>query len=255
MTDIDYYKTLNLDKNATSKDIKKSYLKLVKQNHPDRGGDKNVFDDIQKGYAILICDKTRKEYDELCEQKNNMQNHHTLKEQYKQYLEKNVDNIPPNKKNQLCCDKIKKDFIDEKKWKDIVEMYEMERDQNNVEIKPLNILGDLDNFDRDKFNDLFEIAKKKTQQKKDNNKDIINIDAAQHIGEMEYGANINDVEIFYNIGEEDLGDYRPEMASSFSEKKVSDADYEKLLRERDEMDKQNIFTNINLPKNQQNNFL
>ena len=35
----DYYKTLNINRNATQDEIKKSFRQLSKQHHPDKGGD------------------------------------------------------------------------------------------------------------------------------------------------------------------------------------------------------------------------
>ena len=39
----DYYKTLNINRNATQDEVKKSFRNLSKQHHPDKGGDENIF--------------------------------------------------------------------------------------------------------------------------------------------------------------------------------------------------------------------
>lgn len=46
-------KVLNLSANISKDNIKKQYKKLVKQCHPDLGGDKDTFIKIQNAYDIL----------------------------------------------------------------------------------------------------------------------------------------------------------------------------------------------------------
>lgn len=62
-----YYKELNLDKNASDEDIKKSYRKLAMLYHPDKtNGDKNkesLFQRINEANEILSDNKKRSEYD------------------------------------------------------------------------------------------------------------------------------------------------------------------------------------------------
>lgn len=60
----DYYKILNVDKNASKEDIRKSYRKLSKKFHPDvnpNGEDK--FKEISEAYETLIDDEKRRNYD------------------------------------------------------------------------------------------------------------------------------------------------------------------------------------------------
>jgi len=59
----DYYKILQIEKNATQDQIKQSYKRLAKIHHPDRGGDKEMFQKIQMSYETLSDDKKRSEYD------------------------------------------------------------------------------------------------------------------------------------------------------------------------------------------------
>lgn len=69
MSDEDYYKTLNVKKNASDKEIKKSYRKLAMKYHPDHaGGDKKAeekFKKISEAYAVLSDKEKRKQYDEF----------------------------------------------------------------------------------------------------------------------------------------------------------------------------------------------
>jgi DnaJ-class molecular chaperone len=61
----DYYKILNISRDASPNDIKKAYRKLAIKYHPDKNkkiGD-TYFKEISEAYQILINDETRKLYD------------------------------------------------------------------------------------------------------------------------------------------------------------------------------------------------
>jgi len=64
-----YYKILNINKNATVAEIKKSYRNLALKYHPDRNPDnasaEEKFKEISEAYAVLSDKKTRKQYDVL----------------------------------------------------------------------------------------------------------------------------------------------------------------------------------------------
>lgn len=66
---MDFYKILNVKKDATQDDIKKAYRKLAMKHHPDRNqNNKNAeekFKEIQKAYDTLGDPKKRSEYDYL----------------------------------------------------------------------------------------------------------------------------------------------------------------------------------------------
>lgn len=57
------YDKLSVDKDATSEEIKKSYHKLSKVLHPDKGGDPEKFKEIQKAYEVLSDSEKRQMYD------------------------------------------------------------------------------------------------------------------------------------------------------------------------------------------------
>ena len=63
MTDLYTILGLSTEKDISSDDIKRSYRKAALQHHPDRGGDKTVFQSIQKAYDILSDPEKRSRYD------------------------------------------------------------------------------------------------------------------------------------------------------------------------------------------------
>lgn len=65
----DYYKILGVDKNASAKDIKKTYRKLARKYHPDVNPDNTEaeakFKEINEAYEVLKDKEKRKKYDEF----------------------------------------------------------------------------------------------------------------------------------------------------------------------------------------------
>ncbi len=69
MRETNYYKILELDKNASESEIKKAYRKLAMKYHPDQTkGDKMAeekFKKVSEAYAVLSDKEKRKQYDEF----------------------------------------------------------------------------------------------------------------------------------------------------------------------------------------------
>jgi DnaJ-class molecular chaperone len=66
VTEMDYYRTLNVSENATQKQIKEAYRSLAFQYHPDRNQDPESsarMKAINEAYAVLSNLEKRKEYD------------------------------------------------------------------------------------------------------------------------------------------------------------------------------------------------
>jgi len=61
---MDYYKVLDIEKDAAQEQIKKAYRKLTMLHHPDRpGGNEEKFKEINKAYEVLSNPEKKKEYD------------------------------------------------------------------------------------------------------------------------------------------------------------------------------------------------
>jgi molecular chaperone DnaJ len=62
----DYYKILEVEKNASKDEIKKAFHKLAHKYHPDKNnGDDKKFKEINEAYQILSDDKKRSSYDQF----------------------------------------------------------------------------------------------------------------------------------------------------------------------------------------------
>jgi len=60
---MEYYETLQVEKTATQQEIKQAYKRLAKIHHPDKGGDKILFQKIQTAYETLSDEDKRRQYD------------------------------------------------------------------------------------------------------------------------------------------------------------------------------------------------
>eukprot|EP00933_Yihiella_yeosuensis_P053927 TRINITY_DN5224_c0_g1_i6.p1 TRINITY_DN5224_c0_g1~~TRINITY_DN5224_c0_g1_i6.p1 ORF type:complete len:249 (-),score=61.84 TRINITY_DN5224_c0_g1_i6:342-1010(-) len=68
------YSLLGVSEDAKQDDIVKAYRQKALKEHPDKGGDVNSFDDLNKAYGILCDDKQRSSYDdELARQREKAQ--------------------------------------------------------------------------------------------------------------------------------------------------------------------------------------
>ena len=59
----DYYAILGVGETAPANEIKKSFRKLAVKHHPDKGGSKEKFQEINEAHAVLSDEKKRQQYD------------------------------------------------------------------------------------------------------------------------------------------------------------------------------------------------
>jgi DnaJ-class molecular chaperone len=60
----DYYDILGVDEDASDRDLKRAHRRLVKEHHPDRGGDEERFVEVQEAYEVLSDEALRGRYDQ-----------------------------------------------------------------------------------------------------------------------------------------------------------------------------------------------
>ncbi|GHW02259.1 chaperone protein DnaJ [candidate division SR1 bacterium] len=59
----DYYSLLGVSESATTDEIKKAFRKQAVKHHPDRGGSKEKFQEINEAHTVLSDEKKRQQYD------------------------------------------------------------------------------------------------------------------------------------------------------------------------------------------------
>jgi len=59
----DYYKTLGIEKNASSEEVKAAFRRLALEHHPDRGGNAEKFKEANEAYRVLSDAAKRAQYD------------------------------------------------------------------------------------------------------------------------------------------------------------------------------------------------
>ena len=86
---IDYYKILELDKNASADDIKKAYRKLARKHHPDLNPNdataKKKFQEINEANEVLSDSEKRKKYDKYGKDWKNAEHFENAEKQQQQY--------------------------------------------------------------------------------------------------------------------------------------------------------------------------
>lgn len=103
MSTVNLYDILNLPSDCTKNNIRESFLKLVKQYHPDKeNGNEEMFELVTHAYNILINEKTRQEYDDYYKLSKEMENDHfSLKNNSKSFIKGQVSKYPSSR-NSSC---------------------------------------------------------------------------------------------------------------------------------------------------------
>jgi DnaJ-class molecular chaperone len=58
---------LNLSDHPTEEQIKLAYRRLAAIHHPDRGGDRDKFDEINKAYRVTLAEAQKEQPCEICQ--------------------------------------------------------------------------------------------------------------------------------------------------------------------------------------------
>jgi curved DNA-binding protein CbpA len=148
---LDPYKVLNVPKKFTWEQLKEAYKEAAMKTHPDKGGNKVIFDFVTSCFKTLA-----KEY----KAKHANRNHHELKQESKQYFEKIVNNnLPhPSDVNEPFEKKFNKAF-DECRYHDEEIEYGygemMSKSEKTREDIPIENVFNKQKVDNGTFNELF----------------------------------------------------------------------------------------------------
>lgn len=174
MATVNLYDVLEVENDATKKDIKVAYKKLVKEFHPDRPtGDTDMFELVTHAYNVLSNPETRKEYDHLHKLvKQSETDHHTLKQGASEYYKAEETDVTKKSKEESTTD-FKKAFSDmdhkhnymrgkeddvlnEEATKRRLTDLEMSREQEDIELTHDKIFTD-GAFNISQFNAAFDV--------------------------------------------------------------------------------------------------
>lgn len=93
MNIVDLYDILKVKKDATHKEIKKSYKILVLKCHPDKGGSQVDFELLTMAYSVLGNEIERATYDKLCHKEKQIDELLLMKESNKKFMEESKNKI------------------------------------------------------------------------------------------------------------------------------------------------------------------
>jgi curved DNA-binding protein CbpA len=219
---IDYYKVLNIDIEATSTEIKNSYLKLAKKHHPDHsnGGNSNLFQLICNAYECLYNKEKRKEYDLIYLKRSfdELKDDNLLKfkGEFSEFVSMNVKTLNKEKIDEIFSDIFKdKEELKESKFSDLelekrIIDISLERETQDIETKDDSIKELLEKEKEIDLNDIFEFKKSKTENNNIINKEVGTVDLLyfDKFGSYELlNSNTNETNreylsnIYSNIGE------------------------------------------------------
>lgn len=143
-----------LDANYDEVSLKKSYIKLALEHHPDKGGDPEKFKKLQVAYKILL-----KKLDE----KDSGKDHNSLKDDNREYLEQQTrdnrvnTNLSEKFDNTLfnkIYDENRQDTVYDNGYSNWIEENKVDESKGQKKL----LKGD---FTEEKFNDVFSKEKKK----------------------------------------------------------------------------------------------
>jgi len=248
---VDYYKVLNIDIEATSTEIKNSYLKLAKKHHPDHsnGGNTNLFQLICNAYECLYNKEKRKEYDLIYLKRSfdelKDDNLVKFKGEFNEFVSTNIKPLSKEKIDEIFSEifkdteEIKENkFSDKELEKRLVDI-SLERETQDIETKDDSIKELLEKDREIDLNDVFEYKKSKINEKSNIiSKEVGTVDILHF---NKYGSfellknNDNNVEYVSNIYS-DLGEINFDTVGS----KISYEDIKEWKNNKDEINPERV---------------
>jgi curved DNA-binding protein CbpA len=218
---VNLYDILNVQHNCTSKDIKNSYRKLLKEFHPDQPtGNTEMFELIVHAYNILINTKTRNEYDKVFKViSQSDSNHFKFKDNSENFIKMQKNNVLSLTKEQAKKEyddsfnimdfknKFNRSMLDKISSSESVNRYndmKMAREQEDLENIYDNLFdGDPDNINMAKFNEAWDRTHKSHTELIEHKNEPDAYDVNNFNGNVNYG-DINNYEELY-IEDEFIG--------------------------------------------------
>ena len=266
----DFYEILEVEKDATSKQIRENFIKLVKKHHPDHGGNVEIYEKLMRAFECLINENSRKEYD--LKQQTNDQNYNLISHFKNDFTKFTDTTFVPKTKEEIedLYANIFNTTIDETLNEDEFAKHildrQTERDQYEIESVNNDLKNILDNNPSITFNDLVDyfksIDKKST--------DLINYKAFNEMND-DFSRNYNFInetpdKIKYNdcnISKEHIQNFSVEAYNEWKQlkteqKKITKNDVENYIKMREAEDlelREIIESNIKKIKNTTNDTL
>jgi len=241
---IDYYKILGLENTATSSDIKKAYLRLLKIYHPDKIKDNDktkldMYNQIKEAHNVLSDPQKKRTYDNG-KSSNYMQSHDACKNDFAEFIK--AQEASKSKQDEEAA-KLEWDRFNEdmKKKESKLSSDEMERKMNDLlmqrELQSLEFEESNPNYFVDREFDVKEFNKryKLLNGNKSQSMDIVNYDDIQPFDAF-IESNFNN-EVNYDERESVNSEEIENMVNSDDEiNKITEDDIEKyrLQREKDD---------------------
>lgn len=275
-TFVDLYGILEVEMDAKTDEIKQTYIKMAKKNHPDQGGSSEKFQEITRAYEILFNKETRKEYD-LYYLKKSMDEFKgdeitRLRDDFKNFMSSNAKTISKEELDKLYAETFnefrepnKETAIGEEELIDRINDIEIERKNMQIETSDDTITNFISQHkDSVNINDVFEFIKYKNSQafsssiieKELGTLDTIPgystdyssfMDENEHFSSNLY-SNISDMN---NVQSAELNqnqklnleEFIQWKTTKYTDNKLSDGDIDKYLKRRQE-DQENIFKDV-----------
>lgn len=273
-TFVDLYGILEVEMDAKTDEIKQTYIKMAKKNHPDQGGSSEEFQKITRAYEILFNKETRKEYD-LYYLKKSMDEFKgdeitRLRDDFKNFMSSNAKTISKEELDKLYAETFNKfrepnneTAIGEEELIDRINDIEIERKNMQIETSDDTITNFITQHkDSVNINDVFEFIKYKNSQafsssiieKEFGTLDTIPgyctdyssfMDENDHFSSNLYSniSDMNNVQSSELNQKLNLEEFIQWKTTKYTDNKLSDGDIDKYLKRRQE-EQENIFKDV-----------